>query len=105
MNIKFDYLLKGLAKAAGVVVETEVKFCETRRWRFDYAIPARKIAIEYEGQGGRHNSFVGYGRDCEKYNEAILLGWRVFRITPWHFKKENYNNTLRLLDIILGGKI
>ena len=56
-----------------------------RRWRFDYAWPHRgKVALEYEGlhsRKSRHTTVKGYEGDCEKYNAAALLGWRVFRVT------------------------
>lgn len=63
----------------------EYKFHPTRRWRFDYAIPEHKIALEVEGgvwTGGRHTSPKGFLGDIEKYNTATLMGWRVFRTTP-----------------------
>lgn len=63
----------------------EYRFHPERRWRFDYAIPSHKIALEVEGgvwTGGRHTSPKGFLGDIEKYNAATLLGWRVFRTTP-----------------------
>lgn len=63
----------------------EFKFHPTRKWRFDYAMPAHKIAIEVEGgvwTGGRHTSPKGFLNDMEKYNTATLMGWRVFRTIP-----------------------
>jgi hypothetical protein len=62
----------------------EYRFHPKRRWRFDYAWSDAKIAIECEGGtwgNGRHNRGKGYAADCEKYNQAILLGWRVLRFT------------------------
>jgi len=88
----------------------EHKFHDKRKWRFDYAIPGNKIGIEIEGgttgnvvtcnhcrqkvgrklksgkyvfirEGGRHNSIKGYEKDCEKYNAAAVLGWRLLRYT------------------------
>jgi len=55
-----------------------------RRWRFDEAWPARKVAVELEGgvySGGRHVRPEGFEKDCEKYNAAVSLGWRVLRFT------------------------
>ena len=63
----------------------EFKFHPVRKWRFDYAIPEHKIALEVEGgvwTGGRHTSPKGFLGDIEKYNTATLMGWRVFRTTP-----------------------
>jgi very-short-patch-repair endonuclease len=80
-----DYL-SGL----GYDVKTEYKFHPTRRWRFDIAIPELKIAVEYEGVYGkgqsRHTSAGGYTGDCDKYNEAVVLGWRVLRFTAKNVK-------------------
>jgi hypothetical protein len=63
----------------------EYKFHDLRRWRFDYAWPDSKIALEVEGgiwTGGRHTRGKGFIADLEKYNTASSIGWRIFRITP-----------------------
>jgi very-short-patch-repair endonuclease len=62
----------------------EYRFHPKRRWRFDFAWPQRRLAVELEGGifvHGRHVRARGYDNDCEKYNEAQLLGWRVLRFT------------------------
>ena len=64
--------------------EREYKFCGWRKWRFDFAWPDQKVAAECEGghwSGGRHTRGSGFEKDCEKYNVAQNLGWRVFRFT------------------------
>ncbi|MBE4575617.1 hypothetical protein BOO29_10945 [Vibrio navarrensis] len=64
--------------------EAEFRFHKTRRWRFDFAYPAQRVAIEVEGgtwANGRHTRGKGYAADCEKYNVAALEGWRVLRFT------------------------
>ena len=33
------------------------------------------------GGSGRHQRAKGYSADCEKYNEALLMGWHVLRVT------------------------
>jgi hypothetical protein len=80
-----DFFLKMLKQEKLPVPETEYKFCPDRRWRFDYAYPQIKLAIEQEGgvwSGGRHTSGAGFIKDMEKYNKAVILGWRVLRYTP-----------------------
>ncbi len=69
----------------GVMPTEEYRFHPKRRWRFDLAIPECKIAIEIEGGSwvqGRHTRAKGYQGDMEKYNQAQLLGWKVFRYSP-----------------------
>jgi hypothetical protein len=63
----------------------EYKFHSERKWRFDYAWPDLKVALEVEGgvwSGGRHTSSAGFIRDMDKYNEAAAAGWRVIRRMP-----------------------
>lgn len=62
----------------------EYQFHGERKWRFDFAWPDMKLAIEVEGgttQNGRHNRADGYEKDCEKYNTATAMGWTLFRFT------------------------
>ena len=69
----------------GVECVKEYKFHPDRRWRFDYAFPEYKIALEVEGgvwTHGRHTRAQGFLGDIEKYTTATLMGWRVFRTTP-----------------------
>lgn len=61
----------------------EYRFDNTRRWRFDWARPFNRIAVEVDGGrwmpgGGRHGSDA----DREKMNAAAADGWRVFRFSP-----------------------
>lgn len=75
-----------LCESVGMSKPTlEHRFFAERRWRFDYAWPARRVALEVEGgvwTGGRHTHPSGFIKDMEKYNKATELGWCVFRCTP-----------------------
>ena len=73
------------ARELGLTPQPEHRFAPPRRWRFDLAFPDRKLAIEIEGGAftrGRHTRGAGFVKDMEKYNAAVLLGWRVLRFTP-----------------------
>ena len=62
----------------------EFKFHPTRKWRFDLCWKKQKLAVEIEGgtySHGRHTRGKGFAMDCIKYNEAVILGWRVLRVT------------------------
>lgn len=63
----------------------EWQFHPTRRWKFDFGWGRPHfVALEIEGgvyAKGRHTRGKGYEGDCEKYNAAALLNWRVFRVT------------------------
>lgn len=64
----------------------EYRFCD-RRWRFDFAHPDSKLAIEidggiWRGSRGGHTSGTGFARDREKDFEAAMGGWTVLRLTP-----------------------
>jgi very-short-patch-repair endonuclease len=69
-------------RVEGLAPQREWPVCSGRRWRYDFAFPDRKLAIEIEGgiftQGG-HTRGKGYERNLEKYNMAAFLGWTVLR--------------------------
>lgn len=70
--------------------EKEYRFHPTRKWRFDFAWPKERVALEIEGgiwTRGAHVRGAHFLSDCEKYNTAALLGWRVFRFTPEQLNK------------------
>jgi len=77
--------LAEMAAKRNMVCYPEYRFDETRKWRFDTAIPSVKLAVEYEGglfTQGRHIRPAGYISDMEKYNAAAAAGWCVLRYGP-----------------------
>ena len=75
-------LMLDQAGLGGYVLEH--KFHPARRWRADLSYPEHKLIVEWEGavwSGGRHVRPKGFLGDVEKYNAAVLLGWRVLRFT------------------------
>lgn len=95
-------------------VTKEHRFHPTRRWRFDYAVPEIRLAVEYNGHAafvGRsgpsaHSSITGITRDAEKLNAAVALGWRVLQFTALHFRQQDrFKHNLRdvrssILDVL-----
>lgn len=82
-----------------------------RRFRFDFAIPSRKIAFEIDGgifgkfgRPGRHLRPIGYCRDCVKQFIAEADGWHVYRIpAPWlshHKRKKAQNHLMYYEDMV-----
>jgi very-short-patch-repair endonuclease len=81
--------IKQVLTILGIPFETEHRFHEYRKFRFDVALIEHKIAVEYEGifsDKSRHTSVKGYNRDMEKYNLAQALGWRVLRYSAATYK-------------------
>ena len=81
----FSPLDAEIRRLTGLGVEAEYRFHPSREWRFDFAVPEAKVAIEVEGgvwNSGRHFRPEGFLRDMEKYNEAAACGWLLIRVTP-----------------------
>lgn len=77
--------------------QVEYKFHSTRRYRFDYAWPRQKVAVEFDGgqwvaNGGRHNR----DSDREKLLEAGAQGWIVLRFSNQQWEKE----PMRCIELI-----
>jgi very-short-patch-repair endonuclease len=88
----------------------EYRWHPKRRWKADYALPFHRILIEIEGgawsdKRQRHTWGTGFEKDCEKYNEAAILGWRVLRFTPQMMRREPkrwIEQVLRALEDAIG---
>lgn len=73
--------------------QTELQFAKPRKWRFDFywnrSFHWVRIAVEIEGglyiKGG-HSRGAAYEKNLQKYNEATLRGWRLFRFSVGQVK-------------------
>ena len=64
--------------------ERQYRFDPRRRFRFDMAWPALKVAVEVQGgiwSGGRHARGSGIAAECHKFSLAAALGWRCLPVT------------------------
>jgi len=77
-----------LHKAEGFPLpEMEYKFYPKRKWRADFAWPYDGLLCEVEGgvwTKGRHITGKGFTDDCEKYNTASIIGYRLIRVVNEH---------------------
>lgn len=65
--------------------EMEYRFHPVRRFRWDYAWPAERVALEVMGgvwfKSG-HSSGTGLTRDYEKFSLGARTGWRILLVQP-----------------------
>lgn len=107
MNKQGEDTVNLLLSGQRIKFEREYKFLPDRKFRFDFAIPSHKIAIEVEGavwSGGRHVRGTGYNKDCEKYNLAACHGWRVLRYTTDMIRR-NPGQVIDDVKLLLKRKI
>jgi hypothetical protein len=86
----------------GIEPVLEYKFHDKRKWRFDFAWPEHKLALECQGAiftNGRHTRGAALLKEHEKLNEAARLGWRVMFTTPTNLCM---GETIEMLKDALG---
>jgi very-short-patch-repair endonuclease len=63
--------------------DRQFRFHLTRKWRADFRWPT--LIVEVDGGAyihGRHTTGRGYEDDRERDAEAMMMGYRVLRVTP-----------------------
>jgi very-short-patch-repair endonuclease len=82
----------------------EYRFHPVRKWKFDWAMPEWKIAVELDGYNF-HSPIKQWHRDIERSNEALLLGWKVFRVTHADVRAGRADELMkRMLDTFMEVK-
>lgn len=87
LELTLHHQLRALCLTVGLCQQW--KFHPKRAWRFDFAYPEAKLAIEVDGGtwiNGGHSRGSGIEKDCEKLAAAVILGWRVMRATTNQIK-------------------
>lgn len=82
--------IENLLIESGTEFEQEFKFSPDRKFRADFHLIGKKILIEYEGvisKKSRHTTIKGYSGDCNKYNLALSLGYKVYRFTALNLQE------------------
>ena len=82
----------------------EYQFAPGRRWRFDFAWLEQRVAVEIDGllkTGGRHQTYDGFIKDCEKKEAALRLGWKVYAVPgPWIAKGQRIVWRLEVMETL-----
>ena len=95
--------------------EREQSFTDSKGWLVDFMWKKEKIIVEVEGGlsfyvnrkidgkrvrvSGKHTSKKGFSEDCEKYEKASILGWKVIRVTGDNVRS---GEALIWIEIALG---
>ena len=88
---KFELMWEAIGSPAYV---TELQVVEDRRFRFDYAWPDERVALELQGgiylagKGG-HVAPKRFQNDCDKLNHAARAGWRTCKLATGMVTPEN----------------
>jgi hypothetical protein len=88
MKGEANLLFKKHLEELGLGWNEEWQFHPTRKWRLDFVLYRDRaltgIAVEIEGgiwSRGRHTRGKGFQADLDKYNAAVMKGWRVLRFS------------------------
>ena len=106
---KIEKELEFQMKAIGLKFETQYKFHPERKWKFDFAFPEIKLAVEADGltrygnnkngtmRLGRHQTYKGRTEDLMKYDAAMRLGWNIYTCQQDMIKSGQALKTIEIL--------
>jgi len=103
LDIAFEREYRFAAIATGGIgsgVQARLRDAKLKDWRFDFIIPPIRLAVEVEGGAGiygRHQRPEGFHNDLIKYQEALKLGWTVYRVDAKMVHNGVAVNTIQLL--------
>lgn len=84
-------------------------FHPQRQWRFDFAFPKHKVAVEVQGYGPGHTSLPGMTNDYAKHNEALIHGWIIIYFMNQDFQPKNIPQTIqttrKILELRIPGSV
>ncbi len=99
-----EYRFGAMHVGMGKGIKDRLRAAGLRDWRFDFAWPDLRLAVEVEGggwTGGRHTRGAGFAADLEKYDAAMRLGWTVYRCAGELIKS---GRAVETINILIEGK-
>ena len=83
---KWENALDFQLKSLNLQYEREALFLESREFRADFLFRMEKLIVEVDGgqwmEKGAHNTGMAIERDRERDANAMMIGYRVLRVTP-----------------------
>lgn len=90
----------------GQGIHARLREAGLRDWRLDFARPDLLLGVEVEGGAwvaGRHNRPAGFHADLMKYDNAIRLGWTIYRCDGQMIREGRAIETIRrMIDAHTG---
>lgn len=91
-------------------IRKRAKLLDVKDWRFDFAWPDVKVAVEVDGNAWHVKGGGGHMKDDDlrKLNYAKIMGWIVFRFSPnmlKHRTQECLNLVTRAINLRKEGDL
>lgn len=80
----------------------QYRFHPKRKFRFDFAWPDNKLAVEINGFGEGHFTILSITKDYDRHIEATLLDWKVVYLTTLHLQGARAIETYEQIATLLG---